>query len=353
MFKEARLKLTAWYVLIIMVVCLLFSLGVYRLNTFEMERSLMMQALRANGGAGPGRMMPGMRRPFLGLPIPQALPAHPEGFDYETFGLARVRMAVQLGLINTIILLLSAAASYVLAGRTLKPIEEMHEEQKRFTSDASHELRTPLTAMKTEMEVALRDDKLGLEDAKEIINSSLEEVDRLKALSDSLLSLGRYESASGGVLEEFPISEAVEAAVRRTNAVARAKGTSIESGITEVIFKGDLEAVTTMMAILLDNAVKYSSKGGRVELRTETSQGRLELAVLDNGPGIDEKDLPHIFNRFYRSDTARTSGVQGAEGFGLGLAIAKRIAESHGGDISVSNLPEGGAGFFVSLPLKF
>ena len=143
MFQSARIKLTLWYVLIIMIISGLFSLAAYNNLSYELARSI-----RA------------FRRVQIQLPI---FDLREGNFDIDSdqrlFDEARARLALELGLTNLIILIISGGASYFLAGKTLAPIEKMMEEQKQFVSDASHELRTPLTAMKTEIEVALREKK--------------------------------------------------------------------------------------------------------------------------------------------------------------------------------------------------
>jgi len=186
MFKKARLKLTSWYLLIIIFISVLFSGVVYQQSIQEIDRGLRMQALRFSRE----RVLenpPGASRSFDGQL------AHPP--DVTLLEEVKRRIALQLAFINLGILICSGFASYFLAGKTLKPIEKALDEQKRFISDASHELRTPLTALKSEIEVSLRDKNLNLKEAQKLLQSNLEEVDKIQSLSNYLLTLSRYQNS--------------------------------------------------------------------------------------------------------------------------------------------------------------
>lgn len=180
-----------------MVISVFFSLLVYRGLVSELQRSLHVQALRYVPRIDRSGEVLGYDG-SIQAPYTRRLP--PTGvllLDPAVFEDAKRRVALQLFYINLGILGFSGMAGYFLAGRTLNPIEAMLDEQKRFIADASHELRTPLTAMKTEIEVALRDKGLDAEYARELLRSNLEEVDKLKMLSDDLLSLGSYQKENG------------------------------------------------------------------------------------------------------------------------------------------------------------
>src|SRR3989344_858512 len=176
MFQSARIKLTIWYTLIIMLISLSFSLAIYKVLGSELDRLDRTQRLRIERG------LP--ERPFLtpSTDLDQRIPRR-FFLDPELLKETRERLGLILALINLVILAISAASGYFLSGRTLKPIKEMVEEQNRFITDASHELRTPLTTLKTEIEVNLRNKKLSVEEAKAILKSNLEEVNNLQVLS--------------------------------------------------------------------------------------------------------------------------------------------------------------------------
>lgn len=322
MFKEARFKLTAWYLSIIMVISLSFSVAIYigvnrELVRFETAQNLrqhrvdvISEYLRTNG-----------------IPIP---PEQPPQLDSETIEAARIRIITILGIINFAILGVAGAGGYFLAGQTLEPIEKNLEEQKEFISNASHELRTPLTSLKTEIEVALRDKKMSPADAKKLLLSNLEDVNKMQKLSNYLLELNRYESGRELSMVKVDLRKVVIKAVGRKD---------VKTNLRKSIVMGNEDSLVELTGILLDNAIKYG-KGKPVEVRTKT-EGIIE--VTDHGVGISRSDLPHIFDRFYRSDKSR-----GTNGYGLGLSIAKSIVDAHHGTISVSSSGKGST-FKVTL----
>ena len=212
MFQNARIKLTLWYLLIIMLVSGFFSLIVYRGFTKELGRGFRYQSMHnlperrilIERQGGFTRILPFVIYPDE-IPPDEVI---------EIINLAKRRFAIQLAIINGAIFVLAGTAGYFLAGKTLQPIEVMVDEQKRFVADASHELRTPLTSMKTEVEVALRDKKLKLVDAKELLKSNLSEIDKMKYFSDNLLSLSRYDSNGRGLpMEDVDLAEAARQAI--------------------------------------------------------------------------------------------------------------------------------------------
>jgi signal transduction histidine kinase len=223
----------------------------------------------------------------------------------------------------------------------------MVDVQKRFTADASHELRTPLTAIKTEIEVGLRDEKLSLADAKKLLNSNLEEVEKLQHLSESLLKVARFENH----LDKQPtnIKEVILEAYRQVEKQAKKHNIDFDFKLEDRTATIDPAQIRELMIILLDNAIKYSPSGSVVTVRSTTINQLLNIQVADNGQGIKEMDLPYIFNRFYRADHSRTKNT--TNGYGLGLSIAQTIAENHKGQITVDSKVGNGTTFTVILPL--
>jgi signal transduction histidine kinase len=272
-------------------------------------------------------------------------------FLKESIGEIKSEVIYRLIFINGVIFIISALASYFLAGRTLKPIEEMLEEQKRFIADASHEFRTPLTALKSSVEVALMDKGLNLEESKKILKSSLNDIDRLKCLSDNLLSLARHQKGSLNlILEELNIADLIKETYSKIFPLVEEKNISIKIKKQNIALIGDRQRLTDLLVILLDNAIKYTPSGGKVTITAKSKDGQVTLKIKDSGIGIAEKDLPHIFNRFYRADKSRSK--TGVSGFGLGLSMAKKIVEDHKGTISVSSTLDVGTIFTVTLPKK-
>lgn len=311
MFREARIKLTAWYLGIIMLISLSFSVVIYaginreliRIDTMQRQREQRTTAinvfLRTNG-----------------LPVP----SEPPTIESETVEAIRLRIIATLGVINASILILAGAGGYFLAGLTLDPIRKNMEEQKEFVGNASHELRTPLTSLTSEIEVALRDKTLSKEAARNLLKSNLEDVKRMSKLSNYLLALNRFENKSDEIpMKKVDLAEVVKKATEKMN---------VTTNLKKTIVNGNEDSLIELVTILTDNAIKYG-KGKKVIVRTK-SGGILE--VEDNGVGIAKVDLPHIFERFYRSDKSRET-----DGYGLGLAIAKSIIDTHNGTIKVES----------------
>lgn len=347
MFENARLKLTLWYLIIIMAVSAFFSLIVYRGFTKELGRGFRFQAMHDV----PERSFfiqnqNGFTRILPFWIYPDEIP--PAEFA-EIITLAKRRFALQLFIINGGILVLAGAAGYFLAGRTLEPIENMVNEQKRFVADASHELRTPLTSLKTEVEVALRDKKLKLDEAKKLLKSNLTEVDKMKYFTDNLLSLSRYDSNGHDLpMEDVDLGEAVRQAIERNIPQAKDKKILIKDDLSDAVVRGNSQSLVELFSILINNAIKYSPQKSRVQVSVKKDKKHAVAIVADQGIGIDAKDIPHIFDRFYRADLSRTK--KGIDGFGLGLSIAKSIVEAHKGEIYVKSEVDKGAKFTVTLP---
>jgi two-component system sensor histidine kinase CiaH len=247
---------------------------------------------------------------------------------------------------NILVFLVGGGASYLLARRTLEPLEQSLDAQKRFTSDASHELRTPLTAMQAEIEVALRDPKLSKAQAVELLQSNLEEVEKLRNLSDGLLNLAQHQKPAQ--LSAVNLKLAVNDALKRVEKTATDKNITIADHTKEMTLKTDNYSLSELLVILIDNAIKYSPKGSKIQLSSASYSKTGRISVRDEGIGIKATELPHIFDRFYRSDTSRSKSQ--ADGYGLGLAIAKKIADSLEGSIEVKSAPDKGSTFTISLP---
>jgi signal transduction histidine kinase len=229
----------------------------------------------------------------------------------------------------------------------MRPIEESVDAQNRFTADASHELRTPLAAMKAEIEVGLRDKKLTKDEAVELLQSNLEEIDRLGNLADGLLTL----SQTSGLLDLTPIAleEVGGKVAKRLRPLADAKKITIERDLSPVKVLADEAAVDKIIGILLDNAIKYSDPKTTIQVKTYQRDGQGCVEVRDHGIGIKASELPHIFDRFYRADSSRSKTH--VAGHGLGLSIARRLAENMSGEITATSVPDKGSIFSVRFPV--
>lgn len=339
MFHSARIKLTLWYLLIIMAISLLFSVVIYQSANTEFRRFENMQH----------RITKDFERKFMPFPPGQGRGQNFILFtnkDAEEIKEARERFILILGFINLSILVMAGTAGYFLAGRTLKPIQEMMDEQKRFISDSSHEFRTPLTTLRTEMEVALRSKSLNPVKTKQILESNLEEVVSLQTLSNNLLQLAQDgELVSRNLMKSLSIKTLINEAIKKTEKMAKTKHIKIENSVVDLNINGIEDRLIEAFVILLDNSIKYSKSKGRIEINSKKTDGKVKIYVTDYGMGISEKDLPHIFDRFYRSDESRNES-----GYGLGLSIAKKIVESHQGSISVKSKLGEKTEFIVFLP---
>jgi signal transduction histidine kinase len=268
-------------------------------------------------------------------------------FDRET---TEQSIILNLFYVNLWILVMSSLAGYFLAGRTLTPIKEMVDKQNQFVADASHELRTPLTALQTAIEVNLRDKSLNLKQAKDILKENLDDVERLKNLSNNLLTLTKLNANDSYILEKVSLNEVIEQAIREVSYLAKNKKIEIKTSLKDVTISGDKSRLKELFVIFLDNAIKYSNNDQPISVKSFVKGTSVYVDVKDKGIGIDKNDLPHIFERFYRADTSRSHSQN--EGYGLGLAIAKRIVDIHKGDIQVVSELNKGTTFTVVLPIK-
>jgi len=333
MFHSARLKLTVWYLLIIMFISLAFSATIYRILTNEVERFAGMQRHRIEN-----------RLQNLNLPPPPIIS------DPDLIIEVRQRVLLMLAEINFFIFVVSGALGYFLAGQTLRPIAQMVDEQNRFISDASHELRTPLTALKTSMEVNLRDKELTLDQAKKIIRGSIDQVNKLSSLSNSLLELAQYQVNNHKFFKAIFLKKIVDEVVKKLTPLAEKKQIVIKRKIIEAKINANQESLSNLFTILLDNAIKYSPANSQITVSSKRVDKSIFISIKDQGMGIDKKDLPHIFDRFYRADSARSKADRG--GYGLGLSIAKKIVEIHQGAITVDSQINKGTVFTIKFPFS-
>ena len=331
MLRSATFRLTASYLAILMAISLLFSLVLFNISSQEIATGLRHQ-------------MPYYQR-LLGDGFEQGL----QSYQDQELDLARHHLELELVLVNLGILLVAGGASYGLARRTLQPIEEAFEAQSRFTADASHELRTPLTAMKTEIEVALRDPKLPEAEARQLLQSNLEEVAKLEALSNGLMRLAQHDHNTYTSFEAVSLAQVAASAIEHQNGTIKQRSVTVVNEVEPLLVAGDPAHLAELISILLDNAVKYSPLGSTITLVTKPQGYFAQLEVRDEGPGIADADLPHIFDRFYRAESSRSKDT--VSGYGLGLSIARKIAELHHGSIEVVTKLGRGTTFIVKLPL--
>lgn len=227
-------------------------------------------------------------------------------------------------------------------------LDDSFRRQRRFTADASHELRTPLTIIKGQIEVSLQSAREP-NAYRQVLEAVNEEVDRLVRLTGSLLTLARADAGQIPVaFESVNLAPLVAGAVEQLTPMSSQRGVELRHAPgADVNVWADEDLLLQLLLNLLDNAIKHTPAGGMVSAGWGLNGGQAELWVRDTGVGIPTEHLPHIFDRFYRIDEAR-SRAEG--GVGLGLAISRWIAEAHGGSISVESASGEGSTFTVQLP---
>jgi signal transduction histidine kinase len=330
MFRSATFRLTVWYLAIVTVINLMFSIVVYRFAVSELQSGLVHQTQRI----------------YENFPV---FTGNPLLRDSDDLTLGSHHILWRLIYFNLLVLIFVGIASYYLARRTLRPIEAAHKRQQRFTADVSHELRTPLTSLKMSTEVALLDKSASKPALRQALESNLEDVGKMELLINSLLRLTRLDAdaiqASFGPLQAATV---VQAASSQVSTIAASKQIRIvKKGKDQPLF-GDEATLTQLLVILLDNAIKYSTPGSHIQLETKADGDSTLLIIHDSGQGMAPDVLPHVFDRFYRADASRNTTT--TEGFGLGLSIAKLISDMHHGTITITSRLHHGTTVTVRLP---
>lgn len=243
------------------------------------------------------------------------------------------------------------AIAVALANWMLGPVREAWAQQRRFVADASHELKTPLAVIVANMGILQRDQSLPAEDRR-WVDGSVEAASQMQGLVGDLLELARTDETKAGDADamrrvDVDLSDLVESAALEFDAVAFERGCTIDARVEPGIhLVGDPAWLERMTRTLIDNAVKYAAAGTTVVVSLAQEQGHTRLLVNNRGDVIAPDDLAHVFDRFYRSDAARSRATGG---FGLGLAIAKGVAEAHGGSIGATSTQADGTTFRVTL----
>ena len=244
-------------------------------------------------------------------------------------------------------MLLVAGGGYVLVRQSTAPIERSMDHMRRFMADAAHELRTPVTLLRTRAEVALGEDRDARRDA-DTLRAVVREVERMGVIVGDLLTLARADSGElPAARKTVYLDDIASDAVESIRSLAAQHQVTVGIGsFEEAPITGDPVLVRRLLLILLDNAIKFTPPGGQVRLDVTLADGRRTAAIADSGVGIAAEDLPRVFERFFRSDGAR----QGTDGAGLGLAIARWIADQHGAGLDVRSTIGAGTTVTVSFP---
>ena len=305
LFTSATIKLASWYLLILMMVSLLFSCIIFNIARSEIDARLQGFAVK--------------RGLVSGSSLDKPLSEQMEATDAN--------------------LIISFA--YLLAQRTLEPIEAAHQAQSRFVANASHQLRTPLAIMKAEAELALHNPKTPKSELRQTLASNLEEINRLNELATMLLELSHSERQLSSNIEKFDLVELTNNLINSRPGKERVALRAPD----DLTVTMNRPAVREVIAVLLDNAVKHSPDASPINLTIKPLKTTVAITVTNHGPGINAKDLPHIFERFY-------SGQQHANSYGLGLSLAHQLTRALGGHISARSTPGKITTFTLSLPKR-
>ncbi|WP_455235800.1 sensor histidine kinase [Senegalimassilia anaerobia] len=267
-------------------------------------------------------------------------------------------LAATLGVVEVAALAVFFVISLFFSRWALRPVARAWTQQRRFVADASHDLKTPLTVILANTSIALEHPERSVASQSQWLESTQHEAEAMQGLVGDLLTLAKMDEeeaaaqsgAARPAFEEVDLSDVIEGEVLQFESVAFERGVRLESQVEPGIeLRGNEQRLRRLAGTLIDNACKYVDDGGAVDVALSRSGKQVRLAVRNTGAPISPEDLPHVFDRFYRADKARTGG---AGGHGLGLAIARAIAEEHGGNLSVASTQAEGTVFTATLPLK-
>mgnify|MGYP002402692228 CR=1 FL=1 len=331
MFRSATMKLTAWYMAIITFITVCFSVVIYHFAISELRASLHHQSSRI----------------YDNFPVFNNSPLLKYAEDLAN---GSHHILLRLLYFNIVVVIFAGFASYFLARRTLEPIEAAHARQERFTADVSHELRTPLTSLKMTSEVALMDPAASKADLRTALESNIEDIGKMNLLINNLLRLSRLDDEQTAAnFSVIPVHELVSSALSQVTTTASARKIDIKYISGKETVYGDQASLAQAIVILLDNAIKYSLENTTITITATTAGKHTTIKISDQGKGISKEALPHIFDRFYRADSSRNKNIADEAGFGLGLSIAKMIADRHNGQIMLTSTP--GTGTVASLEI--
>ncbi|MDE3038727.1 MAG: HAMP domain-containing histidine kinase, partial [Pseudomonadota bacterium] len=237
----------------------------------------------------------------------------------------------------------------VTLNQMLERLEAAYEQASRFSADASHELRTPLTIMRSELEAMAREKNMPAS-LRERIGSVLEETERLSRIAENLFAISRLDTGEAKVQHiRVDLATLAQSTAEQMALLAEEKQISLHiNTLIPVFVYGDSARLKQIVVNLLDNAIKYTPGHGMILLNVKAASHKAVLEVADNGIGIPADALPHVFNRFYRADKARTREMGGA---GLGLSIVRSICQAHGGIVDIESREGEGTACRIELPL--
>lgn len=316
-FEKAALKLTLNYVFGIFIILLVSSSAIYFLSATSLPTNDNLSQTNT------------------------PIPPHKEISLYEfKEHLLNILLVVDLS-----ILLIATVFAYLLARRTLRPIETIYRQQERFVGDVAHELRTPLAVLKAGSESILLKER-SVQEYIDFLKESEEETDCLTRLSNELLFLLKHQTSSSETFTKVDLSKIVKNQVQTFKAYAHQHSVSIDfTGEDSLFVQGREDSLIRLTKNLIKNAIDYNRQGGSVTVKIYRQQSQVLLTVSDSGIGINETEINKVFDRFYKTDTSRSLG-----GSGLGLSIVKDIVSAHRGQIKIDSVVDKGTNVLVTLP---
>lgn len=264
--------------------------------------------------------------------------------EHSRISTNRMILAVAISIILVFI------GSWLLSKIALAPIKAAWQKQLDFTADASHELRTPLSTIQTNLDVVLRNPTATIESQSKWLKNIEIENKRMSALVSDLLLLSRADTNEDIInMEKLNLSTLVSKIVAAYDVVIKEKDLTLVSDIRNGIsIQGDKDRIKQLLVILIDNAVKYNTSNGKINIILSKNERNAVIEISDTGIGIGQEEVTRVFDRFYRGKQSR---INNPDGSGLGLSIAKLITEEHGGRISAESRLEKGAIFRISIPM--
>lgn len=322
-YHNRRIQLTIVYSIILLSVITFFSVILWQSQNRQVDRFLDSGRMRF------------IRR--LSDDEYKRIKATIDEIKFENF--------IHFIMLDSVLIIISVALSYYLSEKTLEPIFSALARQKQFISDASHDLRTPLTNMKTEAEVLARNPSTTLEEYKIFANNVVKDVDRLNKLIDFMLESARLEHLVVN-LQDIYLKDLMREILDDFRSRIQEKNLELheEYPDDDIVIKSDKKLLTRLIYVIVDNSIKYNKENGSVKIKIYKSGPNICLAIQDTGIGIEKSKIKYIFDRFYRVAEDRHT-----EGFGLGLAIAKEIANKLNIKITVKSRVDVGTEFILTF----
>lgn len=255
-------------------------------------------------------------------------------------------------IVGSLSLIVLFIISIYFTNKAIKPLEETFIKQKQFIADASHELRTPLTIIKTNVSILNENKQQTVESQGKWVNYIDSQASRMSTLINEMLSLANLDAnKKKGEVTKFELDKILRDALLVFEVVIFEKGLVLEEHINDNVFiNGEKDQIKKLISILMDNAIKYTNKNGKIVVYLSLEKSKVRLEVKNTGDGIEKEHLEKIFERFYRVDNSRDRGTGG---YGLGLSIAKAITEEHKGKIYAESVVGEYTSFIVELPIYF